>query len=136
MDLNELENQVNLLQYHLQLLANCIDSDEHPVESLILNMNWNEKQIDRAHDIFQKYDQLIDSKSKIVWSKFEHELRDEFAIGYQTVKAIVIAFYKNHQWVDVCYQYAMSFEPTTPIEFHQITRNNKFKHSLNDLYKK
>lgn len=135
MDLKELENKFNLLQYHVQLLSNCIDSDEHPVESLILNMNWNEKQIDKAHDIFQKYDQLIDSKSEIVWSEFEHELRDEFEIGYQTVKQIVIAFYKNHQWTDVCYQYAMSFEPTTPIEFHQITRHNKVHTSITKIYK-
>ncbi|MGE6440714.1 hypothetical protein ACQKC9_04000 [Psychrobacter sp. NPDC078409] len=121
-----LEEKVNLLQYHVTLLANCIDSDEHPVENLILTMNWNEEQIEKAHDIFQKYDELIDLKSDIVWSRFEHELRDQFSIGYQTVKRIVLAFYRNHQWVDVCYQYAMSFEPTTPIEFHQITRRNNF----------
>lgn len=121
----DLENKIDLLQYHIRLLANCIDSDEHPVESLILNMNWDEKQIDKAHDIFQKYEQLIDSKVKINWQNFENELKEEFDISYQTVKYIVLAFYRNNQWVEVCYEYAMSMEPTTPIEFHQITRHNK-----------
>ena len=124
MNIEEIKNDIELLQYHVSLLIDCVDFDKNPIEKLILSMNWSERQINKAHDIFQKYDQLIDSNANIVWSKFEHELRDEFEIGYQTVKQIIIAFYKNHQWVDVCYKYAMSFEPNTPIEFHQITRHN------------
>lgn len=125
MELKQLEEKLDLLQYHVQILANCIDYDEHPVEKLILNMNWSAVEIDKAHDIFQKYDDLIEKKEDIVWSNFETELKNEFGIGYQTVKNIVISFYKNHQWVDVCYQYAKSFEPYAPVEFHQITRHYK-----------
>ena len=52
-------------------------------------------------------------------------LKNVFNINYQTVKSIVLAFWRNHQWTNVCYGYAMSFEPTIPIEFHQIIRGGK-----------
>lgn len=122
MDLSSIEKEISKMKYQIQVLGACIDYERNPVEALILSMNWDEEQLDRAHEIFEKYDTMLSNKQSIVWSTFEHELRDEFDIGYQTVKAIVLAFFKNSQWVDVCYGYAMSFEPTTPIEFHQITR--------------
>jgi len=122
MDLLSIEKDIRKMKYQIQVLGACIDYERNPVESLILSMDWDESQLDRAHDIFEKYDNLISNKQPIVWSRFEHELRDEFGIGYQTVKMIVLAFFNNSQWVDVCHGYAMSFEPTTPIEFHQITR--------------
>ncbi|EJL6658660.1 hypothetical protein QXB71_003913 [Vibrio cholerae] len=122
MTLEELSEVVKKLQYHVSVLSDCVDYERYPVERLILSMNWDDAQLNRAHDIFQKYDELLANKEDINWMAFEHELRDEFNIGYQTVKHIVLAFFNNHQWVEVCHGYAMSFEPTTPVEFHQITR--------------
>ena len=122
MNNHELVEQIKKLQYQVQTLAHCIDYERYPVESLVLSMNWDNSQLNRAHDIFQKYDEKLGKTEERDWFEFEHELRDEFGIGYQTVKSIVLAFFNNHQWVDVCHGYAMSFEPTTPIEFHSITR--------------
>ena len=125
MNLNEISKEIEKLKYHIRILGESIDYHNHPVESLILSMDWDEKDINRAHDIFEKYDEKINSDEEVEWYDFENELKDEFIIGYQTVKQIVLAFYNNHQWTDVCYQYAMSFEPNTPVEFHQITRHKK-----------
>ncbi|EHU4959511.1 hypothetical protein [Vibrio diabolicus] len=122
MTLEELSAVVEKLQYHVSILSDCVDYERYPVERLILSMNWDDAQLNRAHDIFQKYDELLANEEDVNWMAFEHELRDEFNIGYQTVKHIVLAFFNNHQWVEVCHGYAMSFEPTTPVEFHQITR--------------
>ncbi|EGQ8136984.1 hypothetical protein MZJ28_001405 [Vibrio parahaemolyticus] len=122
MTLEELSAVVEKLQYHVSILSDCVDYERYPVERLILSMNWDDAQLNRAHDIFQKYDELLTNEEDVNWMAFEHELRDEFNIGYQTVKHIVLAFFNNHQWVEVCHGYAMSFEPTTPVEFHQITR--------------
>ncbi|MDF9401523.1 hypothetical protein [Vibrio sp. 1180_3] len=122
MTLEELSAVVEKLQYHVSILSDCVDYERYPVERLILSMNWDNAQLNRAHDIFQKYDELLANEEDVNWMAFEHELRDEFNIGYQTVKHIVLAFFNNHQWVEVCHGYAMSFEPTTPVEFHQITR--------------
>lgn len=124
MNLEELTAELDKLKYQVRTLAETIDYQAHPVEALILSMDWNEGDIDRAHDIFEKYDNKLHAGEPINWHEFEMELKNEFDIGYQTVKSIILAFFKNHQWTEVCYGYAMSFEPTTPIEFHQITRGS------------
>lgn len=122
MNLGALAAEVEKLKYQVRIIAETIDYQAHPIEALIMSMDWGEGDIERAHDIFEKYDNKLQAGESVHWHEFEMELREEFGIGYQTVKSIILSFYKNHQWTDVCYGYAMSFEPTTPIEFHQITR--------------
>ena len=122
MNIDEVIEKLNKLEYQVSVLSECVDSERYPVQSLILSMNWDDSQLNKAHDIFQIYDEKLENKEDVNWTEFEHVLKDEFSIGYQTVKSIILAFYRNHQWVDVCHGYAMSFEPTTPIEFHSITR--------------
>jgi len=124
MNIEQLAEELSKLKYKVRTIGNTIDYQAYPIEALILEMDWGEGDIDRAHDIFEEYDNKLEAKEEVSWNKFEMKLRNEFDIGYQTVKSIVIAFYKNHQWTNVCYGYAMSFEPTTPVEFHQITRSN------------
>lgn len=125
MNIEELAAETRKLKYQIKTIAYTIDYERYPVESLILEMDWDENQISEAHDIFEKYDNKLREGEEVKWMEFEMELRDHFQIGYQTVKSIVLAFYRNDQWVDVCKGYAMSFEPTTPVEFHQITRGSE-----------
>lgn len=116
-----IEQEIKKLKYQMGILISTIDSDKYPVESLILSLNWDDDDLNAAHDIFEKYDNKIEAKEEnINWSAFEHELRDRFDLGYQTVKSIIIAFYKNHQWVEVCYQYAKAY---TCMEFHSLIRD-------------
>jgi len=117
-----IEEKIKKLEYQISVLSECIDYERYPVQALILSMGWDDAQLNKAHDIFQVYDEKLKKGKDINWHGFEKALEDEFSIGYQTVKSIVLAFYNNHQWVDVCRGYAMSFEPTTPMEFHPITR--------------
>lgn len=125
MNLETLAADVEKLKYQVRTIAETIDYQTHPIEALIMSMDWGEGDIDRAHDIFEKYDNKLHSGESVDWNAFENELKNEFNIGYQTVKSIILSFYSNHQWTEVCYGYAMSFEPTTPIEFHQITRGKE-----------
>lgn len=122
MNFEEIAKEIKKLKYQVRTLAYTVDYARFPVESLILEMDWDENQINFAHDIFEKYDRKLDAGEDVKWIEFEMELKDKFNIGYQTVKSIVLAFYQNNQWVNVCKGYAFSFEPTTPIEFHRITR--------------
>ncbi|WP_137983357.1 hypothetical protein [Pseudomonas viridiflava] len=122
MNIHEILKDIEKLKYQVSILGETISNETHPVEALIFSMNWGVGDIDRAHDIFEKYDKKLEEGKSINWNEFEIELKDEFSIGYQTVKNIVLAFYDNHQWTDVCHGYALSFEPTTPVEFHRITR--------------
>ncbi|EFN7494463.1 DUF1878 family protein, partial [Escherichia coli] len=61
MNLNEISKEIEKLKYHIRILGESIDYHNHPVESLILSMDWDEKDINRAHDIFEKYDEKINS---------------------------------------------------------------------------
>lgn len=122
MNIETLQGELERLKYHVRILGETIDSQQYPVESLILSMNWNEQDLNDAHDIFERYDEKINNGEEINWKEFEMELRNHFGIGYQTVKMIILAFYRNHQWTQVCHGYAMSFEPMAPVEFHSITR--------------
>lgn len=105
--MDDLVKEIKKLKYHIELIGNTIDGDIYPVESLIVSFDWNNNDLNKAHDIFEKYDKKIEAKEKnINWFAFEKELEEQFNINYQEVKLIILAFYKNRQWSEVCYQYA------------------------------
>lgn len=120
--MDNIEVELEKIRFHLKLLGEAIDHREHPIECLVLYLNWSESQLERAHDIFEEAQDALEQKQAVNWGQFEHKLRDEFNIGYQSVKSIVLAFYRNHQWTDVCKQYAEAFECS---EFHEITRRGE-----------
>lgn len=115
--MENLEQEIAKLKYQMGVLISTVDSEKFPVEYLVLEMNWDNKDLNDAHDIFEKYDDKLQAKEEINWAAFESELRSRFDIGYQEVKLIVNAFYENHQWMDVCYYYAKAY---TTIEFHRL----------------
>jgi hypothetical protein len=113
------QKQLDKLRYQLRLLGETIDHREYPIPALVLELDWDDCDLNRAHDIFEKYDTKLEASEEINWRAFEMELRDTFGIGYQTVKSIVLAFFDNSQWQSVCTAYAKAFEC---VEFHRITR--------------
>ena len=125
MNIEEISKELKKLQYHVKIIGECLDYKLNPLESLILSMNWDDSQIKKAHNIFEKYDNKLLEKEDVNWKEFEMALKDEFSIGNQAIKAIILAFHRNHQWMEVCRGYAMSFEPSTPVEFHSITKRNE-----------
>jgi len=117
----DLNAELEKIKYQIGLIGSTIDLDEHPIPSLVIQLGWNEKDLDDAHDIFEKYDALIQSNPSNTTTGLENDLKERFDISYHKVKIIVLAFYKNHQWTDVCIDYAKSHDC---IEFHTITKNN------------
>lgn len=89
------------------------------MERLKQELGWNEETINAIRSIFDDYSLKIINEEKISWNAFEHELRDKFTIGYQIVKQIVLSFYRNHEYVDVCKGYAAQHDV---IEFKEINR--------------
>jgi hypothetical protein len=124
MTLEEIERELAKLRYQVRLLGHTVDPERRPIESLILEFDWEEGQLTKAHDIFEEYDNKLNNGQDINWHEFEHKLRGEFDIGYQEVKSIITAFYQNHQWTAVCEGYAKSFEPAVPVEFHRIVQSD------------
>ena len=117
--MTDIENEIKKMKFHISLIGETLDYRNNPIPALVIQMDWNENDLDAAHDIFEKYDNMLEAKEEVNWRAFEMELRKKFGIGYQTVKSIVLAFYRNHQWSEVCTLYARSCEC---VEFHEITR--------------
>ena len=109
-------------KFHIKMIAESIDSREHPIATLVISMDWDGNDLNRAHDVFEKYDNMLENTDEVNWSQFEAELKNEFKIGYQAVKSITLAFYRNHQWTEVCKLYATSHMCA---EFHEIARDNE-----------
>ncbi len=114
-----IENEIRKLKFHLRLLSDQLDVDSYTYASLAIARDWDESQIDRAQDIFDKYDQELETNGSLNGSKFEHELRERLDIGYQEVKDVVLTFWSSGQWQSLCYEYAKQFKC---VEFHKILR--------------
>ena len=115
-------SEIDKIKFHIQMLGEVIDSIEHPIASLVISMDWDGDDLNRAHDVFEKYNNMLEAKEDINWSAFEMELRNTFSIGYQTVKSIILAFYRNHQWTEVCMLYAKS---CMCAEFYEIAHDSE-----------
>lgn len=113
------QEQLDKLRYQLRLIGETIDHREYPIPALVIELDWNDRDLNNAHDIFEKFDSKLAASEEINWGSFEMELRDTFEIDYQTVKSIVLAFFDNGQWQAVCTAYAKAYEC---VEFHRITR--------------
>lgn len=109
--------------FQLEQITNTIDNRRHPIEHLVLRMDWSEDDLRAANDIFEKYDRSMDSGEEIDWHKFEFDLEDRFGVSYQGVKPIILAFFRNSQWPDVCRGYASKHEVG---EFREILHPEEF----------
>jgi hypothetical protein len=85
-------------------------------------MDWNKNDINAVHAIFERYDAMIRDNQAFNRLEFEAAFQKELNIGYQTLKQIVIAFYRNNQWQDVCLSYVKSHGTTIPSEFKTIMK--------------
>ena len=121
----EIVDVISKLSYHISLLGATIDYDKHPIEALILSKNWSQEDINKAHDIFERWDNLIEKGGKMSTSAFESDFLRDLGISYQGLKSIILAFYKNHQWTNVCEAYVDAFGSTPSMEFHSIMRRER-----------
>lgn len=118
--MDEINKQLNKLKYQMQLVGESLNSIDHPIATLVITFDWDDDDLNKAHDIFEKFDRQLEKNEKINWMEFEKDFQDYLYIGYQELKLIVLSFYRNYQWLDVCIAYAKKHEC---VEFHQITRD-------------
>ena len=102
--------ELEKMKYHIRLLAETIDFENSPIPCLVIGMDWAEEDLTRAHDIFERYDDALRNGTSVSWQRFQSELCNAFNIDYQRVKTIVLTFFENDQWRDVCTQYAKAYE--------------------------
>lgn len=122
---DEMVEIIEKLVYHVSLLADAVDYEKHPIESLILSKNWSEADVEKAHDIFERWDHRLENGGTMSTGEFESDFQRELGISYQGLKPIILAFYNNHQWTNVCEAYVDAFGTTPSMEFHSIMRRER-----------
>jgi len=122
---DELRETIKKLQYQVSVLGQTIDYERHPVEALIMSMDWGPGEIDKAHDIFERWEARIDAGEKLSKHQFENDFEMALGLSYQGLKSVVIAFWENGQWTSVCEAYVDSFDGMAPIEYHRIARRER-----------
>lgn len=115
--MEDISKEIEKIKYQLKLLADTLDYEIHPIETLVIELDWGREDLDAAHDIFEEYDKKLENKEEVNWVEFELRLEKRFETGYQTIKYIILAFYNNHQWVNVCKGYAKEHDV---VEFKEI----------------
>ena len=121
-----IESTITKLEFHIRLLAEALNTQEHPIPGLVIEFDWDERQLEKAHDVFEKYDeQLNNDGNSPLCNDLEKELKQEFQISYQSVKSIVNAFYNNGQWQNVCYWFAKGQPPCTSMEMEHILNHRR-----------
>ena len=122
---SDIKDMVEKLQYQVSLLGQTIDHNNHPVEALVISMDWGKDDLNKAHDIFERWDKRLEKGEGMNSSEFEHEFSDNLGVSYQGLKSIVLAFYRNGQWTNVCEAYVDSFGKTPALEYHSIMRRQR-----------
>lgn len=121
----ELERTVLKLQYQVSIIGQTIDHDRHPIEALVLGMNWGSAELDRVHDVFERWDERLEEHRPLERFEFEQDFADAVGVNYQGLKSIVLAFYRNGQWTNVCEAYVDTFGDTPALEYHSIMRRER-----------
>lgn len=122
---DDLKGIIGKLRYQVSVLGQTIDYDRYPVESLILSMDWGPGEIDKAHDIFERWEARINAGNKINKYEFEQEFESTLGLTYQGLKSVVIAFWENSQWTSVIEAYVETFGNAPPVEYHRIARRER-----------
>lgn len=125
MNEREIIERLDKLQYQVETLGQTIDYEKHPVEALILSNNWGPTQLENAHDIFENWDKKIEGGGEMNSGSFEHDFQQSLGVSYQGLKSIVLAFYRNSQWTNVCEAYVDSFGKSPSVEFFEIAHRNR-----------
>ena len=118
--MEDLIKKIKRLEFQMKLVGESISSEDSPIASLVISLNWGEAELEKAHDIFEKYNNELDGGKEPNWRAFEADFKDDLGIDYQQLKLVVLSFYRNFQWTEVCMQYALKYNC---VEFHSITQN-------------
>ena len=104
-ELDKIKYHIRLINDRMRLIDAEIDLDFHSdsIASLVIEMDWSEDDLNRAHDIFERY---RDAQFRHHGRELESALRREFGIDAGPAKLIIVAFWRGDTWVDVCTRYA------------------------------
>ena len=121
--------ELEKIKYHIRLINSRLSTIDDkielyfrsdPIASLVIEMDWSEGDLKKVRDIFHEYDEnLRQSEQYVNWSAFQHDICNALGMIYddRPIKDIIVAFWENREWVNVCSEYAKEHECA---EFHEI----------------
>lgn len=121
-DTDLITSRLEKLEFHVKLLAESLSHTDNPTASLVIDFDWSSQDLNCAHDIFEAFDKKIRDSEEINWYEFEARFAEKLNISYQGLKSVVLAFYSNGQWTEVCHAYASSFGESVSIELKGIAQ--------------
>ena len=117
LELQQLKDQLEKMQFHIKLLRETIDYEKYPISSLVIDLNWSSNDLNIAYDIFEKFENKIKHAEKsLTHIDMQVEFEERLNINYQDLKLVVLSFFYNNQFTEVCVEYAQSFGKLIPIE--------------------
>ena len=61
---------------------------------------------EKIKEIFEMYNKKVLEKEDINWGSLEKDLKTKFGYNYQTTKMIIVKYFQQGLYKDLCYQYA------------------------------
>ena len=118
--MTDIEKELKKVKFHLGWIVHEIgglNETTTPISWLIKEMDWDEEDLEKVHNIFEKYDNALQNGQDVDWREFEGELNAALYIGSSTVKSIILTFFRTDKWENVCKQYARA---NTDLGFDEI----------------
>ena len=97
--------KVKFLLHWIRHEIGDLSETDTPISWLIEEMDWAEEDLHQAHDIFEKYDDILRNGEDVDWRYFEGELYTTLSVGQSSVKYLILAFFRSGKWERVCKQY-------------------------------
>ncbi|MGA2636122.1 hypothetical protein [Methylocella sp.] len=118
----EILQQLSKIEYHIRLLNEQFERGDLPsrVSSLIISNDWDERQINRAFEIFEEFEGKIDAAEEINHSEFEAAFVRHLDVDYQALKSVIGAFFDDDHYGRVCRAYVRSFKGKASSEYYRI----------------
>lgn len=116
----ELEKLLGKIQFQITTIGQAIDYERYPMEALVISMDWGREELNTAHDIFEKWEKILEEGKEMNSHAFEKDFADALNLNYQGLKPVVLSLYRNGQWTDVCEAYVDSFNGKASVEYREI----------------
>ena len=100
-----MNDKIEKLKYHISTIKDSVEFVN--IDGLAVKLDLSKEQFDRLLEICDEFERKIENEKFFSKAEFEGTLKDEFGIGYQTIKMIVDDFAKYGHFDYLAYTYML-----------------------------
>ena len=124
-ELQQLKDQLEKMKFHINLIGETINYEKYPIPSLVIDLNWSSNDLNIAYNIFEDFEKRINhGETSLLHIDMQVEFEEKLNVNYQELKLVVLSFFYNNQFTEVCIEYAKSFGNSIPIEIKCLLEKN------------